>query len=46
MKHKRNDKIIASGVKEHGLYKFMDKDAEKSHALIVDSQANYGSLWH
>lgn len=46
MKHKRSDKVIASRVKEHGLCRFIDEDADESHALAVDTKANCRSLWH
>lgn len=46
MKHKRSDKIIASGVKEHSLYIFVDEDAKTSHALAINTQANCESVWH
>jgi hypothetical protein len=35
VKKKRSNKVITSGIKEHGLYRFVKVDVAKSHALVA-----------
>ena len=44
VKYKKGEKVIATGVKEHGLYKLLDENVVQSHALAVDTENSCGSI--
>ena len=46
VKYKKGEKVIATGVKEHGLYKLLDENVVQSHALAIDTENSCGSNWH